>query len=477
MNILKYFAKNGIDTVDQSFYDKINEWAGWYRADLPSFYNYRVYRGRSGASVRCRRKSLKMAKTVCEDMANLLLNERVRYVFVQDADYDFVMQVLRANRFPVLGNRYQEWKSALGTVAYVLYLDGIEVDAEGNAIGAGEIKIDYVTAQDIYPITWENDRITECAFTFHKTYKRKHYTHIQLHMLKGGQYVIENHVVRDSSKDYGQEVDPADWEDIPMFASMQPLIETGSDRPQFVIDKLNIANNADLDGSNPMGIALFANALDVIAKIDLEYDSFANEFLLGRKRIFVAPELLTNVNGNPAFDPDDSVFYELPEDYFKDTHEAMREVDMKLRVSEHRDAINDDLNHLSTKCGFGQNRYRYDTSNANALKTATEVISENSELYRNLTKHELVLEGVLQDLCTGILRLGVAMGVPGLDPDDIVRVEFDDSIIQDKVSEREQDRADVAMGAMGLAEYRAKHYGESEEIAATRIPEQTGIMA
>ena len=39
---------------------------------------------------------------------------------------------------------------------------------------------------------------------------------------------------------------------------------------------------------------------------------------------------------------------------------------------------------------------------------------------------------------------------------------------------RDQDRQDVSMGVMGLAEYRAKWYGETEETAAGRIPEQTG---
>lgn len=67
----------------------------------------------------------------------------------------------------------------------------------------------------------------------------------------------------------------------------------------------------DEDDTNPMGVALFANSIDVLAKIDLEYDSYANEFTLGRKRIFVAPEMLTDANGSQVFDPDDSVFYTL----------------------------------------------------------------------------------------------------------------------------------------------------------------------
>ena len=157
--------------------------------------------------------------------------------------------------------------------------------------------------------------------------------------------------------------------------------------------------------------------------INLEYDSYANEFSLGRKRIFVAPEFLSNTNGSPVFDPNDSVFYELPEDYFKnaESKEAIREINMALRIEEHSKAINDDLNWLSFKCGFGTDRYKFE---GGQVKTATEVISENSDLYRTLQKHELVLERVLIQLIrsgmgwvlsfSGMVRMGIMVMEPGL---------------------------------------------------------------
>ena len=44
-------------------------------------------------------------------------------------------------------------------------------------------------------------------------------------------------------------------------------------------------------------------------------------------------------------------------------------------------------------------------------------------------------------------------------------------MIVDAELERQTDRADVAMGAMSLAEYRAKWYGETLEEAAKNLPE------
>ena len=230
-----------------------------------------------------------------------------------------------------------------------------------------------------------------------------------------------------------------------------------------------MVNNADEDTTNPMGVAVFANGIDVIRKLDLEYDSYANEFSLGRKRIFVAPEFLTTQGGDAVFDPQDTVFYELPEDYFKDTKEAMHEVNMELRIDEHSKAINDDLNWLSFKCGFGTDRYKFE---GGQVKTATEVISENSDMYRTLQKHELVLNRVLSQLIRTIIRAGISIGVQGLQENTNIVIGFDDSIIQDKQTEREEDRKDVAMGSLGVDEYRAKWRGETLEVARKNLPVQ-----
>ena len=474
MDIFSYFRNKGIDTLDPSFYRQIEVWRSWYNSNVRKFHRYKVYRG-NGTSVNCTRYALGMAKKVCEDMADLLLNERVTITMADTATDEFVKKVLEDNAFEELGNEYQERKAALGTAAYVVYIRDAVPDESGYMAG-GSVGINYVEASQIYPASWQNKAVTECIFTFRKTHKRRTYIHFQYHKLEDmpgegrKQYVIENTVVENTTG-AGRELTPEQWQEIPAFSGLAERVETGSDRPHFVIDRLNLANNADEDTTNPMGVALFANAIDIVRKIDLEYDSYANEFSLGRKRIFVAPEMLTTMNGGAVFDPEDTVFYELPEDYFKnaDSKEAMKEVNMELRIEEHSRAINDDLNYLSMKCGFGTDRYQFEKGQ---VKTATEVISENSDMYRSLQKHELVLERVLVQLIRTIIRAGISIGVPGLKEDTDITVQFDDSIIEDRATERKEDRQDVAMGAMGLAEYRAKWYGETLEQAQGNLPEQ-----
>lgn len=54
--------------------------------------------------------------------------------------------------------------------------------------------------------------------------------------------------------------------------------------------------------------------------------------------------------------------------------------------------------------------------------------------------------------------------------------KFNDSILTDEEAERSQDRRDVSMGVMSLAEYRAKWYNEDIETAQANLPEQSKVM-
>lgn len=474
MDLFSYFKKKGIDTVDASFYRKIEEWKSWYNANVRGFSTYRVYSGR-GSYKRCRRKTLGMAKKISEDIADLLLNERVKITLADEKTDAFVKRVLKSNRFSVLGNDYQERKAYAGTVAYVAYLIDVEAAGDGSIL-SGNIGIDYVSAENIFPVSWSNGFVTECIFAFPKTVNRKKYVQLQYHKIEDSQYIIENTVLEciTGSRE-GRELTEAEWKTLQPFSTLVARIETGSSDPQFVIDRLNIVNNADNDESNPMGIAIFANAIDILKKLDIEYDSYCSEFDLGRKRIFVAPEMLRNSDGTPAFDPEDTTFYMLPEDYLADkagSREMIKEINMDLRAEQHEKAINDDLNYLSLKCGFGTERYKFDGGQA---KTATEVISENSDMYRMLKKHELILDDVLKQLVQIIIRLGVVLRQP-VDTNAEITIDFDDSIIEDKAAERQTDRADVSMGAMPLYQYRMKWYGETEEQARAAVQQPAEVI-
>lgn len=450
----------GYTTIPDSFYSKVYEWKSWYQGDVKGFHNYTVQNGER--QVKCRRYSLGMGKKLCEDWANLLMNEKVQITLEGQKEQDFIDLVLTENNFTVKANEMQELKSALGTVAYVPRVIGQEISESGDIVpgNASGIVLDYVTIENIYPLSWQNGYISECAFSSEVTRGGKDYLYLQIHRREdNGNYVIENRIYRYDNEQLADEqlVNVKGFENIP------PVVHTGSDKRQFVIDRPNIANNVNY--LLPTGIAIYANAIDVLQGVDIAYDSYVNEFKLGKKRIMVKPSAAQYLDGTPAFDPDDVVFYVMPED--TEDGAVVTPIDMTLRTAEHNTGIQDQLNILSSKCGFGETYYRFD---GGSVATATQVISENSTMFRTIKKMEIVLEQALVELCRILLRMGNTAMNAGLNEDVEISIDFDDSIIEDKQSEFSRDMQMLSAGIMNDWEFRAKYMNEDEATAKAALP-------
>lgn len=459
MTIFEKLKSLGFDTVPESFYTQIDVWKSWYDGNVKSFHRYKVFNGVD--HVNCRRYTMGMAKKVSEDWANLLMNEKVAITLEGKKEQKFFDDVCRDNNFLVKVNEMQELKSALGTVAYVPRVSGATVNAStGELVGTAQnIKIDYCIAPDILPLSWENGKIIECAFATRKTIKNENYLYLQIHRLDNGEYVIENQLYRDQNGNLSD----ANKSEISGFKNVPDVVYTRSTERQFVIDRLNIANNVDV--SLPMGISVYANAIDQLKGVDIAYDSYVNEFVLGKKRIMVKPEATKSLDGEPLFDSNDTIFYVLPED--TQNGSIIDPIDMTLRTSEHNAGIQDMLNILSSNCGFGENHYRY---NNGSVSTATQIVSENSTLFRTIKKHEIILEDVLKELARIVLRLGNVFMKAGLNEDVEISIDFDDSIIEDKQSEFARDMQMMSAGVLNDWEFRAKWMNEDENTAKAAIP-------
>lgn len=462
MNIFGILKDKGFDVVPESFYEHIKTWRSWYDGDVKKFHDYYVKTGKN--RVKCRRYSMGMGKKVSEDWANLLLNEKVAITLEGEKEQAFIDEVLKENNFAVKANEMQEMKAALGTAAYIPRVVGASVTESGALTGRAEaIKLDYCTAENIFPLSWENGTVTECAFAARIARRDDKYIYLQTHHLEGGLYVIEH----DMYKDVNGELTAVPMATVTGFENIPARVSTNSNKPQFVIDRLNIANNIDV--TLPLGIAAFANAIDQLKGVDVAYDSYVNEFTLGKKRIMAKPEAVrwegAYGDGEPVFDENDVVFYVLPEDGANGS--IIQPIDMSLRIAEHSAGIQDMLNVLSAKCGFGERHYRFE---GGSVATATQIISENSTLFRTLKKHEIILEGVLVELCRILLRLGNTYMGAGLREDVEISIDFDDSIIEDKDKDFARDMQMMSAGVLNAWEFRAKWMNEDEETAKAALP-------
>lgn len=459
MNITEKLKELGYSTVPEEFYTKVQEWKSWYEGDVKGFHRYRV---RNGAGmVRCKRYTLNMGKKIPEDWANLLMNEKVKITLEGQKEQEFIDWVFEENNFRVKSNEMQEKAFALGTVAFIPRVVGMEATEEGPVPGSADgIVMDYVTVEHIWPLSWQNGIISECAFSSTVTVNGEDFCYLQIHHKVNGLYDIENRIYRYRNGNVDSEVALTD---VAGFERVPQVVHTESDRRQFVIDRPNIANN--YDDNIPLGVSVFSCAIDVIKGVDVAYDSYVNEFVLGKKRIMVKPSATSYLDGEPVFDSDDLVFYVLPEDIQDGA--VITPIDMTLRTQEHNTGIQDQLNLLSSKCGFGESHYRFDQG---SVATATQVISENSTMFRTIKKHEIILEQVLTELCRIILRLGNTAMNAGLNEDVEISIDFDDSIIEDKQSDFARDMQLLNAGIMNDWEFRSKWMNEDEATAKKMLP-------
>lgn len=436
--IIQYLNHEGYTVPSADFYSHINLWQQWYRGKT-AFHDYNVYNG--AKSVARTRKTMGMAKRVAEDWANLLMNEKVEIV-LDEAQQGTISDVLHANNFRVRGNQLVEVAFALGTGAFVEMLD-----SDGN------VDIDYIRASMIFPLTYKNGEITECAFASKKQVGKDTFVYLSIHKLNEQEnYIIENVYFKEQGDNLMRV-------DIP--EGVEEEVNTYSPVPLFQIIKPNIVNNVDLD--NPMGVSIYANALDQMEGVDLAYDSYCNEFRLGKKRI-VIPVKMARIDMDsegatrPVFDQNDTEFYAVT-----NAEEGMgiKEINMSIRSADHETGLKTMLNSLAKQCGLGDTYYDFESS---GVKTAKEVVSEKSDLFQNKKKHELVLETALKGM---VVAIGSLLGV-SIDP-LTVSINFDDSIIEDVGAEKERFLQEIRDGVRQKWEYRVKFFGETEEEARQRV--------
>lgn len=124
----------------------------------------------------------------------------------------------------------------------------------------------------------------------------------------------------------------------------------------------------------------------------------------------------------PVFDPSDIEFYALNTE--EGEAQKLTEINMEIRAQAHETGLDRALDMLGKKCGLGNGRYKFE---GGTVKTATEVISEKSELYQNLKKNEIVLRSALEGMVRALAFLS------GRNVSEVT-IGFDDSIIEDAQS-------------------------------------------
>lgn len=456
MNLKQFFSSQGYDISEKLNWEKyINIWESWYRGKVRKFHNYYIYNGQR--KVKMEKKSMQGAKKVAEDWADLLYNEKVAINLSDDTDTKSLNEILQKNNAEVIINQGIEKSFAIGTGALVVSVQNIEQSENILDVTNSRIKLEFVECKKIVPLTWENKKIIECAFVTTKYKKGQTYIYIAMHVLnEQGNYIIKNYMFKGKYSFFVE----ANEEEKEGFIDE---FDTKSNIPWFSIITPNICNN--IDSETPFGLSVYANAIDTLKCLDNAYDGLDNEIIIGRRRTFVAEEMLTYDQGEQrmVFDPNDISVYRMPKGFDKDS--MIEHDDANLRSNSYIEAVNYQLNILSSKVGFGNERYKFD---GQAIQTATGVISENSDMFRTIKKHEQVLKDSLITIVKAIAYASTVFGSIEINADTIT-IDFDDSIIEDRGAEQVRAMQEVSQNLRSRKSYIVDYRNLNEEQAEEEL--------
>ena len=482
------FEIGGVPAFNQFYYFGIFIWkylykgfyTPWHRILAPTVENPRNKRDL---------ERMDTAKAICAELAGLVWSEQCE-VHVSQGDgveqplEEFVHDVLTKNGFWTKMQEHIEQVLALGGGAIKVWYDERR-DSAGNVVpGSGQIRLGFCQADQFVPLEWDNSQVTGGVFISREAKGGYYYTRLEWHRWDGLTYWISNEAYR---AEYKQPL-PGMTENQDILGFRYPLAEIypflnaetplqGLSASLFAYYRTAVANN--IDDNSPLGVSIYANAMSTLKALDICYDSFIREFRLGKKRIIVPSKCLRTVvdpeTGEPRryFDASDEAYEAL----YTDDSDALKIQDnsVELRIDEHERAINAFLSILCLQVGFSAGTFTFDR--AQGLKTATEVISENSKTYKTVKAQQLQVKMAIAKVVDAIIQVaslydifynGHSIKSLASQPWE-TKVVFDDSILQDRQTNINEGILLTTNGLMSKKRFMTEKLGYTEEEAMQEL--------
>lgn len=465
-------------TFDYSIYNSyILGCYEWYRGRVPSYHTVKRYNGANNVSIEKAR--LHMGKRVSEDIASLTCNENMIINVEDEPEKEFLLGndemtgILGQNDFWANINKTMELTAGLGTAAMEVIVENLlQVDDRLIVGPNSKIKIARYDALHILPLSWDNNgKILEVAFLDEYRIKDEKFLELRLHVKdENGQYIIVNRKCKINDLNTGN---------INNFIYLDnntvvKEFNTGSNIPWFTCFKMPQLNSYDIN--SPMGASAYGDAIDELKAIDDAFNTLCGEFRFSMKKIYYSKNLLERDQKGNVIVPDDEYSRQLYY-YMGDGTPAgdeggkpIDEFNPTIRSKEIAEGIELVLDILSFKCGLGHGYYKFSIGGG-VRKTATEVISENSDLYRNVCKIQLGIEKGIYEIIKALLYVSNYLFGTSYNLDCKMSINFDASLIEDKTAERERALKEVDLGLLTPDEYRAMYYPELGNLPASSTEE------
>ena len=392
----------------------------WYKNQVTEFHKRKTIN-----NVEYTLPSLNFAKRCCSDDANLCEIVEIN-ASKDETKFQGVQDILEDNRFDVMYRKQLEILSACGTVGGYIRLDNATVLSDGT-ITSGDIKINYVNADGIIPLTVINDETIECGFWGTDLVAGQEITTLVLFTLKEGLYTADSHYFTKDGKE---------------ITDKHITLQLGDVKPFFIMKTAEVNNLDDMEG---YGLPKLYSTIPVLQCLDLAFNILFSDLDKGEKMIFVN-ELLCEFreDGSPIFTPEQKRMFMLLGEKLPQQDNLYKEYSPEIRVDVIKDVFETCLSLLSMSFGYGTKKYTFENGQ---IKTATEYIGERQDMMQELNKQRAESEGYIKNIVRAIIWFSNKFQGTEWNIDEDICIEFDDSYVNDHQSEIENMRMDAVQFA------------------------------
>lgn len=443
--------KSLIDVVDD---DRVNMPASEYKRIAKDFRLYRddyddIFEHVGKSKRRRHQHTVNMTKTVARRMASIVFNEKAKVSFKDNAVNNYIDDVFADNDFYNQFETNLEKGIVAGGFAMRPYVDN------------KKIKIAWIRADQFYPLRSNTNDIPECAVVS-KTQRIENHTVIYYSLLEfhqwdeNGNYIITNELYRSDNKAViGYQV-PLNR----LYDDLQDQTNLGKlQAPLFAYFHTPGANNVSLE--SPLGVGIVDNARGELKDINMINDAIHREIRYGKKRIIV-PEQMLKIDKvhQPYFDPEDPTYV----GFNGNDNMQIQDITTNMRIDQLKSAMDFALRKLEVQVGLSAGTFSYDDS---GLKTATEVVSDNSMTYQTRSSYLTMVEKSIKQLCTAILELADINGLFSYDStkDPGFDIYFDDGLFVDKDKQLDEDMKAATAKLIPIKQFLIRNYGLNDKDA------------
>lgn len=346
---------------------------------------------------------------------------------------------------------------------------------EGLALGSFVLKplggaaAEFISADKIIPISFGDDgKPIDIAFlTVKKVGDVDYFTRFERHYFANGNLTIENKCFHSqTSRDIGL---PCSLEAVEEWANIDPgpVTYPGMNRMDFGYFRNPIKNKVD---GSACGVSVYESAVDLIKKADIQGARLDWEYESGERAIHVDNKALKQDKSTGRFEMakiSKRLYRGLNLEAGKD-QELLKEYSPEMRDEAFKRGLEEYKREIEFSVGLAYG----DLSDVQEVaKTATEIKASKNRKYNRVTAIQNNLYDCLEDFAAGLAFYNSMLN-SGYE----FSCKFNDSILTDEETERQQDRQDVSMGVMSHLEYRMKWYNEDEATAKKMLPEQNQVM-